>query len=230
MPPRPDVVIVDRQAQRDFVVDLSLYPASIVLTRKRRLHQTIWQPLFADYGAHRPLNFMEIGCQEGGASTWLLENYLGHPDSRMTAIDVFQPRVYETLLHNIAVGGWRDKVTVYRGKSGEVLRGLPLYSFDMIYVDGHHSSFAVIEDAVLAWRLLKNGGILLFDDYEWTGRGGMERPKPAIDFFLEAFEGQYELLVRAYQIGLRKTLAESAPEDYASGNPLGPLAEQPPTT
>ena len=38
-PRRPDVVIVDRQAERDFVVDLSLYPASIVLTRRRRLHR-----------------------------------------------------------------------------------------------------------------------------------------------------------------------------------------------
>ncbi len=96
-PRRPDVVIVDRQAERDFVVDLSLYPASIVLTRRRRLHTNIWLPLLADYGPHRAAHFLEIGCQEGGASTWFLENYLGHPDSRMTVIDVFQPRVYETL-------------------------------------------------------------------------------------------------------------------------------------
>lgn len=82
----------------------------------------------------------------------------------------------------------------------------------------------MIEDAVLAWRLLKQDGILLFDDYEWTGREGMERPKPAIDFFLSAFEGKYKLLVKQYQLALRKTLQDLVPEDYATGNPLGPGA------
>lgn len=101
---RPEIVVVDRQPYRDFQVDLSLYPRSMVLTR-RRLHEGFWRPLFAGLGAHRAVNFLEIGCQEGGATTWFLENLLGHPDSRLTAIDVFQPRVFETLQHNIAVGG-----------------------------------------------------------------------------------------------------------------------------
>ena len=136
----------------------------------------------------------------------------------MTAIDVFSRRgVYETLLHNINVGGWSNKVQVFKGKSGEILRRFPLYTFDVIYVDGQHSSFAVIEAAILSWRLLKEGGILLFDDYSWKGRSWpLDTPGPAIDFFLAAFEGKYELIANAYQLALRKTLSSDAEEGYLS--------------
>lgn len=217
-PAGPDVVVIENEGS--FSVDLTPYPDSIVLTRKRRLHEHIWQPLFAGLGNHMPLNFLEIGCQEGGASTWFLTHLLGHPDSRLTAIDVFESEaMHKTMLHNVAVGGWKNKVTVLKGKSGEALRQLPLYSFDVIYLDALHASWAVIEDAILSWRLLKEGGILLFDDYEWAGRQlPFDRPKPAIDFFMIAYEKQYELLVKDYQIAIRKTVAADTLIQY-SGPP-----------
>jgi hypothetical protein len=31
-----------------------------------------------------------------------------------------------------------------------------------------------------------------------------DRPQMAIDLFLESFEGQYELLLRGYQVAIRK--------------------------
>ncbi len=201
----PDIVVVDRYKNHDFQVDLTPHPQSIVLTRPRRLHEPFWRSVFQDYGPHRPINFMEVGCQEGGATTWFLEHLLSHPDSRMTAVDIFPPRVYETLTHNITVGGWARKTSIYRGKSGEVLRTFPLYSFDVIYVDGLHAALAVIEDAILSWRLLKEGGILLFDDYEWTGQPSpLNRPKPSIDFFLQSFVGKYEIIGKQYQLAIKK--------------------------
>jgi SAM-dependent methyltransferase len=214
--PNPEVKVITSDDRRDFVVDLSSHQDSIVLTRGRRLHTGIWDPLFAQYGSHKALNFLEIGCQEGGATTWFLTNLLGHPDSRMTGIDIFDRRgMYDTFLHNINAGGWTDKVAVYVEKSGEALRRLPLYSYDIIYLDGQHSSYAVIEDTILAFRLLKEGGILLFDDYTWDARSWpLDNPKPAIDFFLDAFEGKYELLVKTHQLAIRKTLASDAQEGY----------------
>ena len=39
--------------------------------------------------------------------------------------------------------------------------------YDLIYVDGDHHAEAVYLDLVLSWEILKSGGILAGDDYNW---------------------------------------------------------------
>ena len=39
--------------------------------------------------------------------------------------------------------------------------------FDLIYIDGDHSSEQVKIDLVNSWKVLKNGGFLVLDDYMW---------------------------------------------------------------
>jgi len=53
---------------------------------------------------------------------------------------------------------------VLKGELGEGWRGLPQNKFDASYIDGWGASGAVLEDAILAWRLLETGGRLMFDD------------------------------------------------------------------
>ena len=40
--------------------------------------------------------------------------------------------------------------------------------FDFIYVDGSHEAPDVLFDAILAHKLVKNNGIIAFDDYLWA--------------------------------------------------------------
>ena len=168
-------------------------------------------------GDHTPLNYLEIGCQEGSGTFWFLENYLGHPDSRVTVIDKFMGTTLDNLQHNLAVTKWDEKVDVRVGLSGEVLRQFPLYSMDVIYIDGLHSSYAVIEDATLCWRLLKEGGILIFDDYRMNAyEDPMDRPAPAIDFFMQAYHAQYQILDIGAQVALKKTYPDSKEDHYVS--------------
>ena len=58
--------------------------------------------------------------------------------------------------------------------------------FDFVYVDGGHSSDVVLTDAVLAFRLLKHGGVIAFDDYG----GGSAETKAGIDAFLKTHASQ----------------------------------------
>jgi predicted O-methyltransferase YrrM len=67
-------------------------------------------------------------------------------------------------LSNVKIAGGETRTTLIVGPSQVELRKLPLGAYDLIYIDGSHFPADVLEDAVLSWRLLKPGGMLIFDD------------------------------------------------------------------
>jgi hypothetical protein len=80
----------------------------------------------------------------------------------------------------------------------------------------------VLSDAVMAWALLESGGILIFDDYLWTGLATeQDRPRFAIDSFLACFLGQYDEVYRGYQMIIHKRGGHAipAPGPYAPPTP-----------
>jgi predicted O-methyltransferase YrrM len=98
-----------------------------------------------------------------------------------------------------------EQVEVRVGQSQELLRSEPLYSFDFVYIDGSHKAADVLEDAILSLRLLKPGGIMIFDDYLWAAfEDPLDNPRPGIDAFLHAFAQQYDLLWFGNQVAVRK--------------------------
>jgi predicted O-methyltransferase YrrM len=72
--------------------------------------------------------------------------------------------------------------------------------FDFIYVDGVHSPLGVLTDACMSWGLLRSGGVMLFDDYQYPH----EPTKVGIDGFLAAFEGHYDIILNNYQLAAKK--------------------------
>ena len=174
--------------------------------------------VFPEFKNKENLRFLEIGCFEGNASSWLLKNVLTHTGSVLEVVDTFQgSEYYQThgidatnLLerHKENVKDYIDKVVYHVGFSQEILRKdfEPKEQFDFIYVDASHTSPDTLEDGILAWRLLKKGGIMIFDDYTWTlfPEQPLMNPKVGIDAFLQVFEGKYELLLKEHQVAIRK--------------------------
>ena len=154
--------------------------------------------------AGRPCKLLEIGCHEGRATCWLLQNVATHPASSVTGIDVvLQPSFHA----NVRAAGGESKVTFVQALSRVALRQLAVDDYDFIYVDGNHTSVDVLEDAVLAFRLLKVGGILAFDDYKWDDSRFRAHglPRSAIDAFLKVYARKIEVLSKGFQVWLRKT-------------------------
>ncbi|MGL6075425.1 MAG: class I SAM-dependent methyltransferase [Fimbriiglobus sp.] len=97
-----------------------------------------------------------------------------HTESRLTVVDTFQGGSDQSHfdLNNLetrfraSTAAHADRIHVHVGRSSEVLRTLIPASYDFIYIDASHEA-DVPQDAILAWPLLKVGGLLGSDDYAW---------------------------------------------------------------
>ena len=164
--------------------------------------------------AGKPVHALEVGVFEGRTSVWLLENVLTHPDATLTWIDTFEGSAEHAGADLAGLEGrfrantarFGAKVRGQVKKSQEVLRGMAGERFDLVYLDGSHEAADVLADAVLAWPLLKPGGLLGFDDYGWRVFPEPERrPAPAVDAFLTCLRGRYAEVHRGYQVWVKKT-------------------------
>jgi predicted O-methyltransferase YrrM len=167
--------------------------------------------------AERPIRYLEIGTFYGIHLLCVARTYASHPDSELYAIDPWldyeeypeykgeQLNIYETYKQNLQVfPHLEQKIKTHRGFSHLEIPKFEDDFFDIIYIDGNHQPEYVMEDAVLAFRKLKVGGYLLFDDYLFKG---LDLTKRGIDGFLLGYRDRLEYVgYDQNQIFLRKKL------------------------
>lgn len=57
-------------------------------------------------------------------------------------------------------------------------------TYDFIYIDGDHTASQTVIDGLNAFKCLKEGGIIAFDDFTWSsGKGKYFDPLPGIEAF-----------------------------------------------
>lgn len=168
--------------------------------------QEDWRRVLASIAGQPGIRLLEIGSFEGRSAAWFLEHVLTDESSRLVCVDLFtQPGLEARFDHNIRLADRHHQVCKLKGRSGDVLPNFEPASFDAIYVDGGHDAGTVLLDGMLAWRLLKPGGILIFDDYLWEpNRPPARRPQLAIDIFRETMADALEVLHEDYQVIVRK--------------------------
>lgn len=170
-------------------------------------HANIWTEQLKHLKGKPNVHALEIGSFEGRSAIWFLENILIHPTSSITCVDIFDEKAYEDKFdRNIQASGLANKVKKIKGSSQKVLRELEWNSYDFVYIDGSHIAKDVLVDAVLSWDLLKVGGIIIFDDYQWNvdRYPPWRRPKIAIDAFLQVLGPYIEVSHKEYQVVVRK--------------------------
>lgn len=178
----------------------------------------VWEQVFKQLDVK---NILEIGCFEGRATCWLIENANWVKDkkkrNKMVCIDTFKggeehtPEVMagvkERFLHNITEAfKHNDEVNLelIDQPSLNALKHIDT-KFDFIYIDGSHVAKDVITDACMCWPLLVEGGVMCFDDYGW-GEPTPEthKPKLAIDAFITIFQEDLEVIHKGYQLIVQK--------------------------
>ena len=172
------------------------------------------------------LQFLEIGSAEGRSTNYFIDNYLQGDNSKITCIDPWillseaveqenykvednwcvpenEQYFYENTKHN------KHKIIVYKGFSKNILPTLQKNYYDFVYVDGDHSENAVYNDAIMSLKLLKQNGIMSFDDAQKNysdrvnvGPGG--NIKKGIDRFLDEHKNDIQILCYNYQTVIKK--------------------------
>lgn len=174
-------------------------------------------PLLRDFAAKRgSIRYMEIGAYEGrnlAFMDWLLPAKLDvtvidpwfdedlNPEEKYHAVE---PR----FARNTAKLGF-SKLTTHKGFSTyELPRMLERgETYDLIYIDGSHTAWAVGVDLAYCAALLNVGGMMVLDDY-WHHESEIGGPgvKQAVDAFHGVFRRYFDITAVYRQVALTKTL------------------------
>jgi len=186
-------------------------------------------------------NVLEIGSYEGRASIWLAENILQDgcnyhiidtfggtlKESGMEAtknkLETNSNFIEENLRHNISFFpniNWN----ITKGYSQTILPELVNNNsepvFDLVYVDGSHQADDTFVDGYYVNKLLRPGGLIIFDDYNWIDstpekqlfkrklvRQVMnvpniinDQPEIGIDTFFDIYKDLYKVIHASHQV------------------------------
>jgi predicted O-methyltransferase YrrM len=120
--------------------------------------------------ARRPSRTLEVGLGFGGSALTIAATHqeLGHAPARQhTLLDPFQAKDWDNAalaaIERAGLSGYIDFRPQYSSIALALLAA-DASTFGLIYVDGSHVFEDVFIDAYFGFRMLAEGGIILFDD------------------------------------------------------------------
>ena len=172
-----------------------------------------WLYIFEKFSLqNKALEFLEIGSFEGRSSYFILSNL---KKIHLTCVDTFKPfhelqdnnhakfnNVFENFKKNTLK--FSERLTIEEKKSSDFFFKNKK-EFDLIYIDGSHEYEDVKNDADAAFKIIKNNGIIIFDDFLWGFKQNMKSSITyAIIEFLHKNKKNLKILYSNYQIIVKK--------------------------
>jgi predicted O-methyltransferase YrrM len=166
-----------------------------------------------------PIKILEVGAYEGSATKWMLKYLATNPESRVYAIDTWEGspeyvgtdfhEVEDTFRRRVKDTGREDQLVTLKMKSEDglhhLLDSIGKETIHFAYIDASHEARDVLSDAILVWKLIKEDGIVIFDDYRWNDlEQEYFRPRLAIDSFIQSYAPELRVLTIDRQVFLQK--------------------------
>jgi hypothetical protein len=127
-----------------------------------------------------PVNYLEVGiCEGGGAVKFFNPSYF-HPTSKYYGYDIWMWNPRHRAERNISLNsGGRHHI--WDSRSQAISR-----DYEIIYIDADHSAEGCMKDSVDLWKRLKDGGVMIWDDYGCPEVvTDHKEVKPTVDTFLD---------------------------------------------
>jgi len=177
-----------------------------------------WKKIFKKLkNTNSNINILEIGSYRGESSSFFLEEI---KNSSITCVDTWEgsdenksrgENFIEIEKAFDEVGKkYKDRLIKKKETSQQFFNffnedKLGNEVYDLIYVDGSHYADDVYFDAINSFRVLKKGGIIIFDDYLWFYYKNLHKnPISAINLFYKTRKNELEILYVYEQIIFRK--------------------------
>lgn len=191
---------------------------------------TSWFNVFDYFTEENEVNdVLEIGCFEGRATVFLLENYLKE-GTNYTVVDTFggtleedgmkvvgeklreSDFIYDNFSHNISHFP-EINFTIHRDYSQYRLPKLEKEGkrYDVIYIDASHRADDTFVDAYYAHKMLKPGGLIIFDDFGWKDPNRphiADSPELGIRMFNTMYDREYNVIGGGYQVVVQRRKEE----------------------
>ena len=157
-------------------------------------------------------NMLEIGSYEGRSAIFFLKNF---SNSNISCVDTWSgSHEHRSFNFKLIEKNFDSNTSFYQ--SNNILRKYKMTSneffkknskyFDLIYVDGDHSSDQVKIDLINSWNVLKNGGFLILDDYMWWYyKDYKKNPSTPINNFIKENISNISKLTVWHQVIIQKT-------------------------
>ncbi|MGA0545066.1 class I SAM-dependent methyltransferase [Brevundimonas sp. VNH65] len=161
-----------------------------------------WKRHFKGY-TDRTADVLDIGCG-AGASAIFFANYLPH--ALITCVDDQDDAAWEVFRGNLGEvhAGIRREQGGPLGKLEQLLQADR--KFDIIHIDRVRNRDYAIAVGLMAWKVLRFGGIIVWSEYQWgEGRPSDKRPHEAINLVLALKEAEARVLWTGSQCVVRKS-------------------------
>lgn len=193
------------------------HPAAQFSSEFAKAHGPNWTEWLGHLKGNSCAQAIELGTWLGESAEWALDNIFTGENARYLCVDTFEGSDEHRLAgidcaenENTArarLGRFEGRAVIHRCRSDEFLRlsHAAQNCFDFVYVDAAHDAMNVLRDSVLAFDLLRPGGILVWDDFEWkVMTEEIDRPKLAIESFLNCYARRFEVMGIGWQVCIKK--------------------------
>jgi hypothetical protein len=186
-------------------------------------HAPSWERHLGPLRGRPGLRALLVGVYEGRCLEWLFANVMTAPDCSATVVDEFDyppcvayegaptwnPGVETTFRDNMRAIGRATRVRVVKRPAFDALAAelakqtRNTVQYDVVYVDARGSRHA-LETMVMAFRLLKKGGVMVVTNYVHSKEHDVRCPRRGIDAFLDVYSPDVRVLVNRFHTFLQR--------------------------
>ena len=157
---------------------------------------------FLPKNKNEKFNYLEIGCFEGLSSFYVLSQFKfvnayfvdiwDEPNKNSKSLTDDLNKVEKLFDENLS------KFNFTKIKDDSVISMRKLLrknmNFDFIYVDGSHNGEDILSDAIEAFKILKKGGLIFFDDFLQYELNRKIQSYVGIEKFLELYSNDLQIV------------------------------------